>query len=72
MRDDILSVSFIEDADIVAFVCQSATSVQNVKKLLFYKKAHRKVTHIKQQKYFHHLKRPGYNTEFLLYPRPFR
>ena len=21
---------------------------------------------------FHHLKRPGYNTEFLLYPRPFR
>ena len=35
-------------------------------------KAHSKVTHIKQQKYFHHLKRPGYNTEFLLYPRPFR
>jgi len=35
-------------------------------------KAHGKVTHIKQQKYFHHLKRPGYNTEFLLYPRPFR
>jgi len=35
-------------------------------------KAHRKVTHIKQQIYFHHLKRPGYNTEFLLYPRPFR
>ena len=32
-------------------------------------KAHSKVTHIKQQKYFHHLKRPGYNTEFLLYPR---
>ena len=27
-------------------------------------KAHSKVTHIKQQKYFHHLKRPGYNTEF--------
>ena len=26
-------------------------------------KAHSKVTHIKQQKYFHHLKRPGYNTE---------
>jgi len=23
-------------------------------------KAHSKVTHIKQQKYFHHLKRPGY------------
>jgi len=35
-------------------------------------KAHNKVTHIKQQKYIHHLKRPGYNTEFLLYPRPFR
>ena len=35
-------------------------------------KAHSKVTHIKQQKYFHHLKRPGYNTDFLLYPRPFR
>ena len=33
-------------------------------------KAHSKVTHIKQQKYFHHLKRPGYNTYFLLYPRP--
>ena len=33
-------------------------------------KAHIKVTHIKQQIYFHHLKRPGYNTEFLLYPRP--
>ena len=33
-------------------------------------KAYSKVTHIKQQKYFHHLKRPGYNTEFLLYPRP--
>lgn len=33
-------------------------------------KAHSKVTHIKQQKYFHHLKRPGYNTDFLLYPRP--
>ena len=29
-------------------------------------KAHSKVTHIKQQKYFHHLKRAGYNTEFLL------
>ena len=35
-------------------------------------KAHSKVTHIKQQNYFHHLKRPGYNAEFLLYPRPFR
>ena len=35
-------------------------------------KAHSKVTHIKQQKYFHHLKRPGYNTDFLLYARPFR
>ena len=33
-------------------------------------KAHSKVTHIKQQKYFHHLKHPGYNTDFLLYPRP--
>jgi len=30
-------------------------------------KAHSKVTHIKQQKYFHHLKRPGYNTEFFYY-----
>jgi len=29
------------------------------------------MTHIKQQTYFHHLKRLGYNTEFL-YPRPFR
>jgi len=28
------------------------------------------VTHIKQQKSFHHLKH--YNTELLLYPRPFR
>ena len=35
-------------------------------------KAHSKVTHIKQRKYFHHLKRPGYNIEFFLYPRPFR
>jgi len=35
-------------------------------------KAHSKVTHKKQQIYFPHLKRPGYNTEFLLYPRPFR
>ena len=35
-------------------------------------KAHSKVTHIKQQIYFYHLKRPEYNTEFLLYPRPFR
>ena len=35
-------------------------------------KAYSIVTHIKQQKYFHHLKHLGYNTEFLLYPRPFR
>ena len=35
-------------------------------------KAHSKVTHIKQQTYFHHLKCPGYNTESLLHPRPFR
>ena len=35
-------------------------------------KAHSKVTHIKQRKYFHHLKRPGYNIEFFLYPRRFR
>jgi len=34
-------------------------------------KAHSKVTHIKQQKYFDHLKRREYNTEFL-YPRPLR
>ena len=26
-------------------------------------KAHSKVTHIKRQKYFHHLKRPGYNED---------
>ena len=30
-------------------------------------KAHSKVTHIKQQIYFHHLKRPGYNTESSYY-----
>ena len=33
-------------------------------------KAHSKVTHIKQQKYFHHLNGRGYNTQSLLYPRP--
>ena len=33
-------------------------------------KAHSKVTHIKQQIYFYHLKRPEYNTEFLLYGGP--
>jgi len=33
---------------------------------------HSKVTRIKQQNYFHHLKRPEYNIELLLYPRPFR
>ena len=31
-------------------------------------KAHRKVTHIKQQKYFHHLKGRGYNNNSVLYP----
>ena len=31
-------------------------------------KAHSKVTHIKQQKYFHHLKRRGYNKKSVLYP----
>jgi len=42
--------------------------------LLTRDKNHSKVTHIKQQKYFHQLKRPGYNTKFVLgqYPRPFR
>ena len=30
-------------------------------------KAHNKVTHIKQQKYFNHLKGPRYNTEFFYY-----
>ena len=37
-------------------------------------KAHSKVTHrpIKQQKYFHHLKGRGYNTQSLLYQRPLR
>jgi len=32
-------------------------------------KAHSKVTHIKQQKYFHHLKSRGYNYEHLYSPR---
>ena len=32
-------------------------------------KAHIKVTHTKQQIYFHHLKRPGYNTEFRFDPK---
>ena len=31
-------------------------------------KAHSKVTHIKQQKYFHHLKGCGYNKNYVLYP----
>jgi len=31
-----------------------------------------KVIHIKQQKYFHHLKGRGYNTRSLLYPWPLR
>ena len=31
-------------------------------------KAHSKVTHIKQQKYFHHLKGRGYNKKSVLYP----
>jgi len=35
-------------------------------------KAHSKVTHIKQQKYFHHLKGRGYNKNSVLYPRRLR
>jgi len=35
-------------------------------------KAHSKVTHMKQQIHFHHLKRRGYNTQSLLYPQPLR
>ena len=35
-------------------------------------KAHSKVTHIKQQKYFHHLKGCGYNKNSVLYPGRFR
>ena len=35
-------------------------------------KAYGKVTHIKQQKYFHHLKGGGYNKYRVLYPRPLR
>ena len=31
-------------------------------------KAHSKVTHIKQQKYFHRLKGRGYNKKSVLYP----
>jgi len=31
-------------------------------------KAHSKVTHIKQQIYFHHLKGRGYNKNTVLYP----
>jgi len=41
-----------------------------IKKLLLFTicKAHCKVTHIKQQKYFHHLKGRGYNKNSVLYP----
>ena len=35
-------------------------------------KAHNKVTHIKQQKYVHHLKGRGYNKNSVLYPRRLR
>jgi len=35
-------------------------------------KAHSKVTHIKQQKYFHHLKGRGYNKNSVLYSGRFR
>ena len=35
-------------------------------------KAHSKVTHIKQQKYFHHLNGCGYNKDCVLYPRRLR
>jgi len=34
-------------------------------------KAHNKVTHTKQQKYFHHLTGNGYNTQSLLYIDPY-
>ena len=49
-------------------------TIINVKNCCFITacKAHCKVTHIKQQKYFNNLKRPGYNTVliiFLLYPK---
>jgi len=56
------------------FTAASLLNIINVKNCCFITmcKAHSKVTHIKQQKYFHHLKRPEYNTDFLLYPRPFR
>ena len=30
-------------------------------------KAHRKVTHIKQQKYFHHLKCPGIQSSYYIH-----
>jgi len=33
---------------------------------------HSNVKHIKQQKYFHHLKGHGYNKDCVLYPRPLR
>jgi len=35
-------------------------------------KVHSKVTHIKQQKYFHHLKGRGYNKNSVLYPERLR
>jgi len=35
-------------------------------------KAHSKVTHIKQQKYFHHIKGRGYNKNSVFYPRCLR
>ena len=35
-------------------------------------KPHSKVTHIKQQKYFDHLKGRGYKKDCVLYPRPLR
>jgi len=35
-------------------------------------KAHSKVTHIKQQKYFYHLKGRGYNKNSVLYLGRFR
>jgi len=45
----------------------------NVKKRLFVTmcEAHSKVTHIKKQKYFYHLKDRGYNKDCVLHPRPF-
>ena len=35
-------------------------------------KAHSIVTHVKQQKYFHHLKGHGYNKDCVLYAQPLR